>query len=188
MAVASSLNEVTPRNFRHDKLAGLAKEGVRQGGCVPIEFTTIAVSDGIAMGHEGMKASLMSRDLIADSVELVMHAERLDALVGIAGCDKSEPGMLMAMARLDLPAVYLYGGTILPGTYDGRAITIQDVFEAVGAHAKGSISDQELLGIERAACPTTGSCAGMYTANTMAAAADALGMSLPGAASPPAVR
>ena len=187
VGVASSWNEVTPCNYHLDKLAALAKEGVRQGDAVPIEFTTIAVSDGIAMGHEGMKASLVSRDLIADSVELVMHAERMDALVGIAGCDKSEPGMLMAMARLNLPSVYLYGGTILPGTYQGRDVTIQDAFEAVGAHASGAISDEELLGIERAACPTTGSCAGMYTANTMAAAAEALGMSLPGAASPPAV-
>ncbi|MGZ8626674.1 MAG: dihydroxy-acid dehydratase [Actinomycetota bacterium] len=187
VGVASSWNEVTPCNYHLDKLAALAKEGVRQGGAVPIEFTTIAVSDGIAMGHEGMKASLISRDVIADSVELVMHAERMDALVGIAGCDKSEPGMLMAMARLNLPSVFLYGGTILPGTYGGRDITIQDVFEAVGSHARGSIGDDELLGIERAACPTTGSCAGMYTANTMAAAAEAIGMSLPGAASPPAV-
>ncbi|MFB3738687.1 MAG: dihydroxy-acid dehydratase [Candidatus Velamenicoccus archaeovorus] len=187
VGVASSWNEVTPCNYHLDKLAALAKEGVRQGGAVPIEFTTIAVSDGIAMGHEGMKASLISREVIADSVELVMHAERMDGLVGIAGCDKSEPGMLMAMARLNLPAVYLYGGTILPGTYRGRDVTIQDVFEAVGAHAQGSMSDQELLAVERAACPTTGSCAGMYTANTMAAAAEALGMSLPGAASPPAV-
>jgi dihydroxy-acid dehydratase len=187
VAVASSWNEVTPCNYHLGKLAALAKEGVRQGGSVPIEFGTIAVSDGIAMGHEGMKASLMSRDLIADSVELVMHAERLDALVGIAGCDKSEPGMMMAMARLNLPSVYLYGGTILAGTYDGRAVTIQDVFEAVGAHAKGTIDDAELLGIERAACPTTGSCAGMYTANTMAAVGEAIGLSLPGAASPPAV-
>jgi len=187
VGVASSWNEVTPCNYHLDKLAALAKEGVRQGGAVPIEFTTIAVSDGIAMGHEGMKASLMSRDLIADSVELVMHAERMDALVGIAGCDKSEPGMLMAMARLDLPSVYLYGGTILAGTYGQRDITIQDVFEAVGAHANGSLDDDELKAIERAACPTTGSCAGMYTANTMAAAAEAMGMSLPGAASPPAV-
>ena len=187
VAVASSWNEVTPCNYHLDKLAALAKEGVRQGDAVPIEFTTIAVSDGIAMGHEGMKASLMSRDLIADSVELVMHAERMDGLVGIAGCDKSEPGMLMAMARLDLPSVYLYGGTILPGTYQGRDITIQDVFEAVGAHAKGSMSDAELRDIERAACPTTGSCAGMYTANTMAAVGEAIGMSLPGSASPPAV-
>jgi dihydroxy-acid dehydratase len=187
VGVASSWNEVTPCNYHLGKLAALAKEGVRQGDAVPIEFTTIAVSDGIAMGHEGMKASLMSRDLIADSVELVMHAERLDALVGIAGCDKSEPGMLMAMARLDLPAVYLYGGTILPGTYQGRDVTIQDVFEAVGAHAKGTIGDDELLALERAACPTTGSCAGMYTANTMACVGEALGMSIPGSASPPAV-
>jgi dihydroxy-acid dehydratase len=187
VAVASSWNEVTPCNYHLDKLAALAKEGVRQGDAVPIEFTTIAVSDGIAMGHEGMKASLMSRDLIADSVELVMHAERFDALVGIAGCDKSEPGMLMAMARMDLPSVYLYGGTILPGTYQGKDITIQDVFEAVGAHAKGTIGDGELLALERAACPTTGSCAGMYTANTMACVGEAIGMSIPGSASPPAV-
>jgi dihydroxy-acid dehydratase len=187
VGVASSWNEVTPCNYHLGKLAALAKEGVRQGGAVPIEFTTIAVSDGIAMGHEGMKASLVSREVIADSVELVMHAERMDGLVGIAGCDKSEPGMLMAMARLNLHAVYLYGGTILPGTYQGRDVTIQDVFEAVGSHSKGDTSDDELLQIERAACPTTGSCAGMYTANTMAAAAEALGMSLPGAASPPAV-
>jgi dihydroxy-acid dehydratase len=187
VAVASSWNEVTPCNYHLDKLAALAKEGVRQGGSVPIEFGTIAISDGIAMGHEGMKASLMSRDLIADSVELVMHAERFDALVAIAGCDKSEPGMMMAIARLNLPAVYLYGGSILPGTYGGRDVTIQDVFEAVGAHAKGTIDDEELLGIERAACPTTGSCAGMYTANTMAAVGEAIGLSLPGAAAPPAV-
>jgi dihydroxy-acid dehydratase len=187
VGVASSWNEVTPCNYHLNKLAALAKGGVRQGGGVPIEFTTIAVSDGISMGHEGMKASLISRDVIADSVELVMHAERMDGLVGIAGCDKSEPGMLMAMARLNLPSVYLYGGTILPGTFKGRDVTIQDVFEAVGSHAKGTLSDADLLGIERAACPGTGSCAGMYTANTMAAAAEALGMSLPGAASPPAV-
>jgi dihydroxy-acid dehydratase len=187
VAVASSWNEVTPCNYHLDKLAALAKEGVRQGGAVPIEFTTIAVSDGIAMGHEGMKASLISREVIADSVELVMHAERFDGLVGIAGCDKSEPAMLMAMARLNLASVYLYGGTILAGTYKDRDITIQDVFEAVGAHNQGTMSDDELLQVERAACPTTGSCAGMYTANTMAAAAEALGMSLPGAATPPAV-
>ena len=186
-AVASTWNEVTPCNYHLGKLAALGKEGVRQGGAVPIEFTTVAISDGIAMGHEGMKASLVSREVIADSVEIVMHAERLDGLLGIAGCDKSEPGMLMAMARLDLPSVFLYGGTILPGTHNDRDITIQDVFEAVGAHAKGTIDDAELKDIERNACPTYGSCAGMYTANTMAAAAEALGMSLPGAASPPAV-
>jgi dihydroxy-acid dehydratase len=187
VAVASSWNEVTPCNYHLDKLAALAKEGVRQGGAVPIEFGTVAISDGIAMGHEGMKASLVSREVIADSVEIVMHAERMDGLVGIAGCDKSEPGMLMAMARTNLASVFLYGGTILPGRYAGRDITLQDVFEAVGAHANGTMDDTELLAIERAACPTTGSCAGMYTANTMAAAAEALGMSLPGAASPPAV-
>jgi dihydroxy-acid dehydratase len=187
VGVASSWNEVTPCNFHLDKLAAFSKEGVRAAGAFPLEFTTIAVSDGIAMGHEGMKASLMSRDVIADSVELMMHAERMDALVGIAGCDKSEPGMLMAMARLNLPSVYLYGGTILPGTYAGRDVTIQDVFEAVGAHAKGTIDDDELLAVERAACPTVGSCAGMYTANTMAAVGEALGMSLIGSASPPAV-
>ena len=187
VGVASSWNEVTPCNYHLDKLAALAKQGVRQGDAVPVEFTTIAVSDGIAMGHEGMKASLISRDVIADSVELVMHAERMDALVGIAGCDKSEPGMMMAMARLNLPSVYLYGGTILAGTYQGRDVTIQDVFEAVGAHAKGTIDDDELHAIERAACPTTGSCAGMYTANTMAAVGEAIGLSLPGSASPPAV-
>ncbi|MEY2442785.1 MAG: dihydroxy-acid dehydratase, partial [bacterium] len=187
VGVASSWNEVTPCNYHLGKLAALAKEGVRQGGAVPIEFTTIAISDGIAMGHEGMKASLISREVIADSVELVMHAERLDGMVTIAGCDKSLPGMLMASARINLPAVFVYGGTILPGQYDGRDITIQDVFEAVGANANGTMSDDELLAVERNACPTAGSCAGMYTANTMAAAAEAIGMSLPGSASPPAV-
>ena len=182
--VASSWNEVTPCNYHLDKLAALAKEGVRQGGSVPIEFGTIAISDGIAMGHEGMKASLMSRDLIADSVELVMHAERLDALVAIAGCDKSEPGMMMAIARLNLPSVYL-PGTILPApttvaTSRSRTSSRPSVRTPV-------IDDEELLRIERAACPTTGSCAGMYTANTMAAVGEAIGLSLPGGASPPAV-
>ncbi len=187
VGVASSWNEVTPCNYGLDKLALLAKEGVREGGAVPIEFTTIAVSDAIAMGHEGMRASLISREVIADSVELVMHAERFDGMVTIAGCDKSLPGMLMAAARLNLPSVFLYGGTILPGQHKGRDITIQDVFEAVGAHARGAIDDAELSAIEHAACPGAGSCAGMYTANTMACAAEALGMSLPGTASPPAV-
>ncbi|MEX1046104.1 MAG: dihydroxy-acid dehydratase [Actinomycetota bacterium] len=187
VGVASSWNEVTPCNYHLNKLAAFSKEGVRAAQGVPLEFTTIAVSDGIAMGHEGMRASLISREVIADSVQLVMHAERMDALVGIAGCDKSEPGMLMAMARLNLPSVYLYGGTILPGTYQGRDVTIQDVFEAVGAHARGTMTDEELSGIEHAACPGAGSCAGMYTANTMAAIGEAIGMSLPGSASPPAV-
>ncbi len=187
VAVASTWNEVTPCNYHLNKLAAFAKEGVRAANGVPIEFTTIAMSDGIAMGHEGMRASLVSREVIADSVEVMMHAERLDGLVGIAGCDKSEPAMLMAMARLNLPSVYLYGGTILPGSYQGKDVTIQDVFEAVGAHAKGTITDEELSGIEHAACPGAGSCAGMYTANTMAAVGEAIGMSLPASASPPAV-
>jgi dihydroxy-acid dehydratase len=187
VGVASSWNEVTPCNLHLNSLAAGAKEGVREAGAVPLEFGTIAVSDGISMGHEGMKASLVSREVIADSVELMMHAERFDALVAIAGCDKSLPGMLMACARLNLPAAFLYGGTILPGHAFGRSLTIQDVFEAVGAQAAGEMSDADALAVERAACPGPGSCAGMYTANTMAACAEALGMALPGSASPPAV-
>lgn len=187
VAVASSWNEVTPCNLHLNSLAVAAKEGVRQAGAVPLEFGTIAVSDGISMGHEGMKASLVSREVIADSVELMVHAERFDALVAIAGCDKSLPGMLMACARLNVPAAFLYGGTILPGRALGKSLTIQDVFEAVGAQAAGEMSAADLLAIERAACPGAGSCAGMYTANTMSACAEALGMALPGSASPPAV-
>ncbi|MEX2459658.1 MAG: dihydroxy-acid dehydratase [Actinomycetota bacterium] len=187
VGIASSWNEVTPCNYHLNRLAGAAKEGAREAGAFPIEFTTIAVSDGISMGTEGMRASLVSREVIADSVELVMHAERLDAMVTIAGCDKSLPGMVMAAARLDLPAVFIYGGTILPGRFRGRDVTIQDVFEAVGANASGQMSDEDLLELERSACPGPGSCAGMFTANTMAAAIEALGMSLPGSASPPAV-
>jgi dihydroxy-acid dehydratase len=187
VGVASSWNEVTPCNLHLNSLAVAAKEGVRQAGAVPLEFGTIAVSDGIAMGHEGMKASLVSREVIADSVELMVHAERFDALVAIAGCDKSLPGMLMACARLNVPAAFLYGGTILPGHALGRSLTIQDVFEAVGAQAAGEMSDRDLLAVERAACPGAGSCAGMYTANTMSACAETLGMALPGSATPPAV-
>jgi dihydroxy-acid dehydratase len=187
VAVASSWNEVTPCNVHLDGLARAAKEGVRQAGAVPLEFGTIAVSDGISMGTEGMKSSLVSREVIADSVELMVNAERFDALVAIAGCDKSLPGMLMACARLDVPAAFLYGGTILPGHALGRSLTIQDVFEAVGGHAAGEVSDADLLAIERAACPGAGSCAGMYTANTMSMCAEALGMTLPGEASAPAV-
>jgi dihydroxy-acid dehydratase len=187
VAVASSWNEVTPCNVHLNGLATAAKEGVRQAGAVPLEFGTIAVSDGISMGTEGMKASLVSREIIADSVELMMLAEQFDALVAIAGCDKSLPGMLMACARVDVPAAFLYGGTILPGHALGRSLTIQDVFEAVGGHAAGDVSDAELLAVERAACPGAGSCAGMYTANTMSMCAEALGMTLPGEASPPAV-
>jgi dihydroxy-acid dehydratase len=187
IAVASSWNEVTPCNMPLDALAKRSKDGVRDAGGYPIEFTTIAVSDGISMGHEGMRASLVSREIIADSVEAVVHAERMDALVTFAGCDKSLPGMMMAAARLNLPSVFLYGGSILPGEHAGRSLDIVSVFEAVGAHAAGNIDDAELDAIERKACPTVGSCAGMFTANTMAAIGEALGLSLLGSASPPAV-
>ena len=187
VGVASSWNEVTPCNMPLDVLAKRSKEGVFTAGGYPLEFVTIAVSDGISMGHEGMRASLVSREVIADSVEVVMHAERFDGLVALAGCDKSLPGMLMAAARLDLPAVFLYGGSIMPGNLNGNAIDLVSVFEAVGARATGSISDAELSLIERGACPTIGSCGGMFTANTMASAAEALGMALPGSSSAPAV-
>src|SRR5207248_3149460 len=187
IGVASSWNEVTPCNLPLGRLAKAAKDGVRSAGGFPLEFTTIAVSDGIAMGHEGMRASLVSREVIADSVELMMHAERLDGMMTIAGCDKSLPGMVMAAARLDLPTVFLYGGTIMPGVFQGRDVTIQDVFEAVGSVSAGSMTPDELKELERSACPGPGSCAGMYTANTMAAAVEALGLALPGSASPPAV-
>ena len=187
VGVASSWNEVTPCNLPLDALAKRCKEGVRAAGGFPMEFNTIAVSDGISMGHEGMRASLVSREIIADSVEAVMHAERLDALVSFAGCDKSLPGMLMASARINLPSVFVYGGSIMPGEHAGRALDIVSVFEAVGAHAVGDIDDAELLAIEQAACPTIGSCAGMFTANTMASVGEALGMSLPGSASAAAV-
>ena len=187
VGIASSWNEVTPCNLPLDRLAKRSKDGVRQAGGFPMEFTTIAVSDGISMGHEGMRASLVSREVIADSVETVMHAERLDAMVTLAGCDKSLPGMLMAAARINLPSVFLYGGSILPGNHNGQVLDITSVFEAVGARAAGTIDDAELDAIEREACPTIGSCAGMFTANTMASVAEALGMSLPGSASAAAV-
>jgi dihydroxy-acid dehydratase len=187
IGVASSWNEVTPCNLPLDRLAKRAKVGVREAGGFPLEFVTIAVSDGISMGHEGMRASLVSREIIADSVETVMHAERFDGLVTLAGCDKSLPGMLMAAARLNLPSVFLYGGTILPGRVRDRALDITSVFEAVGAHAVDALSDEELSLIEHNACPTEGSCAGMFTANTMASVAEALGMSLPGSSTAPAV-
>jgi len=191
VGVASSWNEVTPCNMPLDRLAKRAKEGVRAAGGFPIEFVTIAVSDGISMGHEGMRASLVSREVIADSVETVMHAERFDALVTFAGCDKSLPGMLMAAARVDLPSVFLYGGSIMPGRIPNdpqdRALDIVSVFEAVGARAAGTLSDEELSLIERHACPTEGSCAGMFTANTMASVAEAIGMALPGSSSPAAI-
>jgi dihydroxy-acid dehydratase len=187
VGVCSSWNEVTPCNLPLDRLAKRAKDGVRAAGGFPIEFVTIAVSDGISMGHEGMRASLVSREVIADSVETVMHAERFDALVSFAGCDKSLPGMLMASARLNLPSVFVYGGSILPGNANGQVLDIVSVFEAVGAEATGAITEEQLDAIERNACPTEGSCAGMFTANTMASIGEALGMSLPGSASPAAV-
>jgi dihydroxy-acid dehydratase len=187
VGVASSWNEVTPCNLPLDRLAKRAKIGVRDAGGFPLEFVTIAVSDGISMGHEGMRGSLVSREIITDSVECVMHAERFDALVAFAGCDKSLPGMLMAAARLNLPSVFLYGGSILPGHYKDQALDIVSVFEAVGACAAGTITENELGEIERRACPTEGSCAGMFTANTMASVSEAIGMALPGSASPPAV-
>ena len=187
VGVASSWNEVTPCNMPLGDLAKRCKVGIADAGGFPMEFNTIAVSDGISMGHEGMRASLVSREIIADSVEAVMHAERFDAFVSFAGCDKSLPGMLMAAARINLPSVFVYGGSILPGEYNGRSLDVVSVFEAVGAHAVGDIDDDELLEIERRACPTIGSCAGMFTANTMAAVGEALGMSLPGSASAAAV-
>ncbi|MGH3451662.1 MAG: dihydroxy-acid dehydratase [Haloechinothrix sp.] len=186
IGVASSWNEITPCNLSLQRLAGEAKTGVREAGGFPMEFGTISVSDGISMGHEGMRASLVSREINADSVECVVHAERLDGTVLLAGCDKSLPGMLMAAARLDLAAVFLYAGSTLPGHIGDHDITIQDAFEGVGACALGRISAAELEEIERNACPGEGACGGMFTANTMASAAEALGMSLPGSASPPA--
>ncbi|MBW3643228.1 MAG: dihydroxy-acid dehydratase, partial [Actinobacteria bacterium] len=176
VGVCSSWNELTPCNLPLARLAKEAKEGVRAAGGFPLEFTTIAISDGISMGHEGMRASLVSREIIADSVETVMHAERLDGMVTFAGCDKSLPGMLMAAARLDVPSVFVYGGSILPGEHRGVALDIVSVFEAVGACAAGAITEAELGEIERGACPSEGACAGMFTANTMAAVAEALGM------------
>ena len=191
IGVASSWNEITPCNLSLDRLAKAAKEGVFEAGGYPLEFGTISVSDGISMGHEGMHFSLVSREIIADSVETVMQAERLDGMVMLAGCDKSLPGMLMAAARLDLAAVFLYAGSILPGRAklsDGTEmdVTIIDAFEAVGACARGLMSRDDVDAIERAICPGEGACGGMYTANTMASAAEALGMSLPGSAAPPA--
>jgi dihydroxy-acid dehydratase len=186
VGVSSTCNEATPCNIHLGKLAQYTKEGLKQVMCTPREFTAISVSDVISMGHQGMKASLVSREIIADSIELMMIAHQYDAIVGIAGCDKSLPGTLMAMARLNLPAVFVYGGTILPGTWNGKQVTSQDVFEAVGTYQSGEISLQELTNLENVACPSAGSCAGMYTANTMASIGEAIGMSLPGSASPSA--
>jgi dihydroxy-acid dehydratase len=187
VAIANAWNEVTPCNMTLRKLAVRVKEGVHAAGGFAMEFGTITVSDGISMGHEGMHASLVSREVITDSVETVMHAERLDAFIGLAGCDKSIPAMLMAAARLDLPSVFVYNGSIMPGRHNGTALDITSVFEAVGACAAGRMTENELGEIERKACPGEGACGGMFTANTMSSIAEAIGLSLPGTASPPAV-
>ncbi len=186
VGVASVCNEATPCNVHLGRLAGWAKQGVTAAGGTPREFTTIAVTDGIAMGYEGMKASLISREVIADSIELMMMAHGYDGLVGVAGCDKSLPGMIMAMARLNVPSVFVYGGSIMPGRYGGRDVTIQDVFESVGAVEAGLMTEEQQHELECAACPGEGSCGGMFTANTMACASEALGIALPYSASIPA--
>ena len=187
IGIANAWNEITPCNMSLRRLAASAKKGVRDSGGVALEFGTITVSDGISMGHEGMRGSLPSREIICDSVEAVVHAERFDGFIGLAGCDKSIPAMLMAAARLNLPSVFIYNGSTLPGVYKGQNIDITTVFEAVGAVAAGTMSQSELDSIERAACPGEGACGGMFTANTMSSIAEALGMSLPGHASPPAI-
>ena len=187
IGIASSWNEITPCNLSLDRLAKASKEGVFSAGGFPMQFGTISVSDGISMGHEGMHFSLVSREVIADSVETVMEAERFDGMVTFAGCDKSLPGMMMAAARLDVAAVFVYAGSTLPGQVDGKDVTIIDAFEAVGACARGLITQDRVDQIERAICPGEGACGGMYTANTMAAIGEALGLSLPGSAAPPAV-
>ncbi|MGI0009455.1 MAG: dihydroxy-acid dehydratase [Nitrosopumilaceae archaeon] len=186
IGVSHTGNEVTPCNIHLGKIAQNAKQGVSDAGGTPREFATIAVSDGIAMGHEGMKASLVSREIIADSIEIMVRAHQYDGLVGLAGCDKSLPGTMMAMARLNLPSVFVYGGTIMPGIYEGKQVTVQDVYEAVGAYDAGQLTLEALKNLENVACPNAGSCGGMYTANTMASISEAIGIALPGSASPPA--
>ena len=187
VGIASAWNEVTPCNMSLRRLAEHAKKGVRDAGGVALEFGTITVSDGISMGHEGMRASLVSREVITDSVETVVHGERFDGFVGLAGCDKSIPAMLMAAARLNLASVFVYNGSTMPGHHDGKNIDITTVFEAIGAVAAGTMSQEELTQIEMSACPGEGACGGMFTANTMSSIAEALGMSLPGTASAPAI-
>jgi len=187
IGVSSTWNEATPCNMHLDKLAHKASEGISVAGGTPREFISISVSDGIAMGHEGMRASLVSREIIADSIELMIHAHRYDGVLTIAGCDKSLPGSIMALARLNLPGIFVYGGTIMPGNVAGKDITIQDVFEAVGSHLAGKITTEQLKEIEDNACPGAGSCGGLYTANTMSSISEAIGIALPGSASPPAI-
>ncbi len=187
IGVASTWAEVTPCNYHILDLAKLAKAGLKKAGSAPQIFNTITVSDGISMGHEGMKYSLPSREVIADSIEVTTNAMRYDGLVAIGGCDKNMPGCLMAIARLNIPSIFIYGGTIMPGHYKGHDIDIVSIFEAVGRHSAGTITDEEFKGIECSACPGAGSCGGMYTANTMASAIEAMGMSLPGSSSTPAI-
>ena len=187
VAIANLASDITPCNVHLDRFAQAAKDGVRQAGGVPFEFGTITISDGISMGTEGMKASLVSREVIADSIELVTFGERMDGLITIAGCDKNMPGCMMAIARLNVPAIFMYGGSIMPGQYNGKDVTIQDVFEAVGAYATGDMTLEELTNLQCVACPGEGSCAGLFTANTMSSAIEAMGMSLPGDASLPAI-
>ncbi|MBL6635442.1 MAG: dihydroxy-acid dehydratase [Actinobacteria bacterium] len=187
VGIASSWNEITPCNLSLRRLAAAAKEGVKSSGGIGLEFGTITVSDGISMGHEGMRASLVSREIICDSVEAVVHAERLDGVVVLGGCDKSMPGMMMSIARLDLPGIFVYNGSTLPGYLNGKALDVTSVFEAIGACAAGMITEEELHAIESNACPGEGACGGMFTANTMSSIGEALGLSLPGSASPPAV-
>jgi len=186
VGVATCWNEAAPCNIALSRQAQSVKKGVNEAGATPREFTTITVTDGIAMGHQGMKSSLVSRDLIADSVELTMRGHCYDALVGLAGCDKSLPGMMMAMLRLNVPAVFMYGGSILPGSYKGRDITVVDMFEAVGKHTAGQMTDEELHEMECVACPSAGACGGQFTANTMAMVSEAIGLALPGSAGAPA--
>jgi dihydroxy-acid dehydratase len=186
IGVATCWNEAAPCNIALQRQAQVVKLGVKAGGGTPREFTTITVTDGIAMGHAGMKSSLVSRDVIADSVELTMRGHCYDALVGLAGCDKSLPGMMMAMVRLNVPSVFIYGGSILPGRFRGRDVTVQDVFEAVGHHSAGRMSDDDLAALECVACPSAGSCGGQFTANTMACVAEAIGLALPGSSGAPA--
>ena len=186
VGVATCWNEAAPCNISLSRQAQVVKKGVVAGGGTPREFTTITVTDGIAMGHAGMKSSLVSRDVIADSVELTMRGHCYDAIVGLAGCDKSLPGMMMAMVRLNVPGVFMYGGSILPGRYKGRDVTVQDVFEAVGAHSAGNMAEEDLRALECVACPSAGSCGGQFTANTMACVSEAIGLALPGSAGAPA--
>src|ERR1700760_3596387 len=186
VGVATCWNEAAPCNIALSRQAQSVKKGLNEAGVTPQKFTTITVTDGIAMGYQGMKSSLVSRDLIADSVELTMRGHCYDAMVGLAGCDKSLPGMMMAMLRLNVPSVFMYGGSILPGKFKGRDVTVVDVFEAVGMHSAGHMSDEDLHELECVACPSAGACGGQFTANTMATVSEAIGLALPGSAGSPA--